>query len=78
MYEPVFFVFVCVPVDGVEYFCGQKGMFLCFYVFRSRARGHGVRVQEDGMDGGQNVVSTSCHPDVHFDGNLVEERKKSD
>ncbi len=38
MYDTVFlFLFVCAPVDGVEYFLGGKGMFLCFYVYRSHA-----------------------------------------
>ncbi len=31
-----------VPVDGVEYFLGRKGMFLCFHVFTNCAWGHGL------------------------------------
>ena len=36
-----FCFFVCVPVDGVEYFRGGKGCFM-FYAFRRRACGQGV------------------------------------
>ena len=32
-----------VPVDGIEYFRDEKVMLLCFYVFRSRACGQGLR-----------------------------------
>jgi hypothetical protein len=31
-------------VDGVEYFLGGKGLFLCFYVFTNCACGHGLKL----------------------------------
>ena len=55
----LFFGSCCAPVDGVEYFLSGKGLFLCFYIFKNHACGHGLgasRMQRDNGPGMEALI----------------------